>query len=218
MYTFYVVQKDGILTQEDIENGVPLFGNQEEGDPKYVDANEDGEISYDDRVLKGNSNPRYMWGITNSFYFKGFDLRVLLQGQWGGYLYSLFGRGLDRTGMGIVENTLGLHRDRWRSPENPGAGERGKTVSRFGFIKNTDWLYPSDYWRVRNITLGYNFDRLLNNNRFIQGARVYVTAENWFGGDNYTGGFNPEAVNHEGDDYGAFPLSKSMIFGVNLTF
>jgi hypothetical protein len=124
---------------------------------------------------------------------------------------------MDRTGQGYVDNTLGFHRDRWRSPENPGAGKRGKATSSFGRIKNTDWLYPNDYWRIRNITLGYDLGRLIKSN-IIGGVRIYATAENYFGGDKYTGGFNPEAVNNDGDDYGAFPLAKSIIFGLNLTF
>jgi TonB-linked SusC/RagA family outer membrane protein len=218
LWSIYVVQQDGILTQADIDAGVALYGNQTVGDPRYVDANNDGVISPDDRVIVGKPNPDYIWGITNTFTFKGFDLRVLLQGQQGGHIYSLFGRAMDRPGMGLVENTLGLNRDRWRSPENPGAGERGKANSSFGFLKSTAWLYPSDYWRVRNITLGYDLGRLISNKRIVQGARIYVSAENWFGADKYTGGFNPEAINTGGDDYGAFPLAKSVIFGLNLTF
>lgn len=124
---------------------------------------------------------------------------------------------MDRTGQGYVDNTLGLHRDRWRSADNPGAGLRGKATSSFGRIKNTDWLYPNDYWRIRNITLGYNLGGALKT-KLLSSARIYATAENWFGGDKYTGGFNPEAVNNAGDDYGAFPLSKSIIFGLNLSF
>ena len=217
MYSIYVVQQDGILSQEDIDSGAPVYGTQEEGDPKYVDADGDGEITPDDRVLSGHPNPDYVWGVNNTFSWKGFDLNVLIQGQWGGVIYSTFGRAMDRTGQGYVDNTLGFHRDRWRSPENPGAGKRGKASSSFGRIKNTDWLYPNDYWRIRNITLGYDLGRLIKSN-IIGGARIYATAENYFGGDKYTGGFNPEAVNNDGDDYGAFPLAKSIIFGLNLTF
>ncbi len=217
MYSLYVVQQIGILSQADIDGGAALYGNQQEGDPKYLDANNDGVISPADRILSGHPNPDYIWGINNRFTFKNFDLSVLVQGQWGGKIYSTFGRGLDRTGMGFVENTLGLHRDRWRSPEDPGAGLRGKASSSFGRIKNTDWLYPNDYWRIRNITLGYNLGNVLSNT-FISGARIYATAENYFGGDKYDGGYNPEAVNNSGDDYGAFPLPKSIIFGLNFTF
>ncbi|ALI97847.1 SusC/RagA family TonB-linked outer membrane protein [Rufibacter tibetensis] len=218
LWSIYVVQQDGILTQADIDNKVPLYGRQTVGDPRYVDADKNGVITADDRVVVGKPNPDYTWGFTNTFAFKGFDLRVLLQGQWGGEIYSLFGRAIDRPGMGLVENQLGLNRDRWRSPENPGAGERGKANSSFGFLKSTAWLYSSDYWRVRNITLGYDLGRLITNKKLIQGARLYVSAENWFGKDKYEGGFNPEAVNTGGDDYGAFPLSKSVTMGLNVSF
>ncbi|MCB0608950.1 MAG: TonB-dependent receptor [Lewinella sp.] len=217
MYSIYVVQQIGILSKADIENGVARYGNEQEGDPKYFDADGDGVITPDDRVLSGHPNPDYVYGITNSFNFKKFDLSVLVQGQWGGKIYSTLGRALDRTGMSFVENTLGLQRDRWRSAEDPGAGLRGKAVSSFGRIKNTDWLYPNDYWRIRNITLGYNVGSVFSN-RLISNLRIYASAENYFGGDKYLGGWNPEAVNNSGDDYGGFPLSKSLIFGLNVTF
>jgi len=111
---------------------------------------------------------------------------------------------------------LAKYADRWRSEANPGNGLH-KMYSTFGRIKNTDWLYSSDYVRVRNITLGYNLAQLIKS-EVISGARVYITAENWFGVDGYGGGFNPEAVNTNGVDYGGFPLQKSIILGVNLTF
>jgi len=217
MYTINVVEQDGILNQSDIDDGAALYGNQVAGDPKYVDADGDGVITPDDRVLFGHPNPDYIWGISNSFTWKGFDLNIPIQGQWGGVIYSTFGRAMDRTGQGYNDNALGFHRDRWRSPEDPGAGERGKAYSSFGRIKNTDWLYPNDYWRIRNITLGYDLGKLIGNDIF-SALRIYATAENYFGGDKYDGGFNPEAVNNEGDDYGAFPLAKSIIFGLNVTF
>ena len=218
MYSLYLIQNLGILTQEDIENGAALYGSQTAGDPKYLDHNNDGVISPEDRVLSGSPQPDYIWGITNNFTYKGFDLNILIQGQWGGMIYSTFGRAMDRPGMDFVENVLGRHRNRWKSPEEPGDGNTGKAVSTFGRIKNTDWLYPSDYWRIRNITLGYDLGQLSGSEKFVSGARIYVTAENFFGGDKYTGGFNPEAVNNDGDDYGAFPLSRSVVLGLNLRF
>ena len=223
MYTIYVVQQDGLLTSEDIANGVAVYGSEEAGDPKYVDQNNDGTIDAADRTYSGHPNPDYVWGITNDFAYKGFDLSILLQGQWGGVIYSTFGRAMYRTGQGSSENTLGKARDRvmWQEGQvltaADVAGKEHKSPSTFGRIKNTDWLYANDYWRIRNITLGYDLGRLIRS-QVITGARVYVTAENWFGGDKYDGGFNPEAVNNSGDDYGAFPLSKSMVFGLNLKF
>lgn len=117
--------------------------------------------------------------------------------------------------MGYNENRLGLWRDRWRSEDDPGAGLRGKPYQTGPRIKNTDWLYPSDYVRVRNITLGYDLGGMVKL-KSISGLRLYVTLENYFGSDKYHGGWNPEAVTYNGDDYGAAPIPKSMIFGLNL--
>ncbi|MEN3323236.1 TonB-dependent receptor [Mariniflexile soesokkakense] len=222
MYTLYLVQQDGLLTTEDINNGVARYGNQEAGDPKYVDINEDGVITPDDRTYSGSPNPDYLWGITNSFKYKDFDLSVQLQGQWGGKIYSTFGRAMYRTGQGASDNLLDLGpRYIWQEgaivTEADVAGLERKSPSSFGRIKNTDWLYDNDYWRVRNISLGYNLGSQIQSD-LISGARIYVTMENWFGGDKYDGGFNPEAVNNSGDDYGAFPLSRSVTFGLNLNF
>ena len=218
MYSLFLVKEIGLLTTEDIATGYPRFGNQEAGDPKYLDANGDKKIDANDRVLIGGPNPDYVWGITNTFSFKGFDLNILIQGQSGGYIYSMFGRAVDRTGQGYMDNALASYANRWKSPADDGtAGLTQKAHSVFGRIKNTDWLYKSDYWRVRNITLGYNLGNVLKG-KVISGARLYVTAENMFGKDKYDGGWNPEALNTTGEDYGSFPLSKGFVAGLNLTF
>ncbi|MGE4587017.1 MAG: SusC/RagA family TonB-linked outer membrane protein, partial [Mangrovibacterium sp.] len=217
MYSIYVVKQIGILSAEDIANGAALYGSEEEGDPKYEDYNKDGTISAEDRQILGHPNPDYTWGLTNTFKYRGFDLSIFIQGQHGGKLYSTFGRAVDRTGTGWLDNQIQAWAYRWRSADNPGKGLKGKAKSSFGRIKNTDWMYPSDYWRIRNITLGYDLKKLINS-KLISRARIYVTAENWFGDDKYDGGANPEAVNTYGDDYGGIPLAKSMIFGVNFTF
>ena len=218
MYSLFLVQENGLLTTADIAAGYPRFGNQEAGDPKYIDANGDKKIDANDRVLIGGPNPKYVWGITNTFSFRGFDLSVLIQGQSGGYVYSMFGRAVDRTGQGYMDNALASYANRWRSAADDGKpGLTQKAHSTFGRIKNTDWLYSSDYWRIRNITLGYDLGRLLKG-KVLSGARLYVTAENMFGKDKYDGGWNPEAVNTTGEDYGSFPLSKGLVAGLNLTF
>ena len=223
MYSINVVRQIGILSKEDIANNVALYGNQKEGDPKYFDYNKDGMIDANDRVIVGHPNPDYIWGVKNSFKYKGFDLEILVQGQSGGSIYSLFGRSLNRTGMVFSDNTLATYNDRWRSAENPGAGEVGKAYSTFGRIKNTDWLWSSDYLRVRNITLGYDLNTLLKSIN----ARMYITAENFFGYDKYKGGYNPEAANTdlsgnslypEAGDYGGLPLPRSLILGLNINF
>jgi TonB-linked SusC/RagA family outer membrane protein len=224
VYSFFVVKQIGILSQSDIDGGAARFGAQTAGDPRYEDYNGDGVIDSKDRQVVGQPNPKYTWGITNTLRYKGFDLSFLVQGQNGGKIYSTLGRAIDRTSVGYKENALGRVRDRWYSADNPGDGIKGKATGSFGFIRNTDWLYSSDYFRVRTITLGYDLGRVISN-RIAQGARLYVTAENFFGHDKYYGGLNPDAVNTSntgnfvsGSDYGGLPLAKSLVLGLNLSF
>jgi TonB-linked SusC/RagA family outer membrane protein len=226
MYSIYAVKMIGILSSADISNKVPVFGSETVGDPKYYDANGDGVIDASDRVIVGQPNPKYTWGITNSFRYKNFDVSFLVQGQSGGSIYSLLGRALGRTGQGFTDNALGTYRNRWRSESNPGDGRVSKAYSTFGRIINTDWLYSSDYIRVRNITIGYDLGKVIKSKQ-IQGARLYLTLENFFGRDKYLGGLNPEATNTdlsgsssypEAGDYGGLPLPKSLIFGININF
>ena len=231
MNSIFVVKQDGCLTAADIANKVAMYGTETVGDPRYVDVSgpkgvPDGIIDANDRQIVGHPNPDYTWGITNTFKYKGFDLSVLIQGQNGGSIYSLLGRAITRTGQGFTDNAPSFYQDRWISADQPGAGRVSKAYSTFGRIVNTDWLYSSDYWRIRNITLGYDLGSIIKKN-IIEGARLYVTAENWFGHDKYYGGANPDATNTDlsgnssylaPGDYGGLPLAKSIIIGLNITF
>lgn len=226
--SIYVVKQNGFLTQADINNHYPVYGTGETvGDPKYVDYDGNGVITEGDKQIVGHPNPNYTWGVTNTFRYMGFDLSVLVQGQNGGNIYSLLGRAITRTGQGSTDNAPAFYNDRWRSPDNQGAGRISKAYSTFGFVANTDWLYSSDYYRIRDITLGYNLKNLIKSNKIFQAIRIYATAENFFGHDKYYGGLNPEAQNTsissngslpEAGDYGGLPLAKSLIFGLNVTF
>ena len=225
--SIYVVQQIGFLTQDDINKKVAVYGSGETvGDPKFLDLNGDGVITEADKMIVGHPNPDFTYGVTNTFRYKDFDLSILVQGQWGGSIYSQLGRAITRTGQGFTDNAPASYTQRCISPDNQGAGRFSKAYSTFGFVAGTDWLYSSDYIRVRDITLGYNLKKIVKTS-FISGARVYLTLENFFGHDKYYNGLNPEAANTtissngsypEAGDYGGLPLAKSFIFGVNITF
>lgn len=227
--SIYVLNVLGFLTQDDITKNVARYGpNEQPGDFKFEDLNGDGTITEADKQIVGHPNPDWTYGVTNTVKYKGFDLSVLVQGQAGGSIFSQFGRSISRPGQGRSDNHPASFVDRWYSETNRGAGRFSKAYSTFNtpITSATDWLYSSNYVRVRNISLGYDLKNLVKKN-FMQAARIYFTLENFFGHDKYTNGLNPEAVNTgissnsaypEAGDYGAMPLSKSLIFGVNITF
>jgi hypothetical protein len=198
------------------------------GDFKFEDINGDGIITEADKQIVGHPNPDYTYGITNTFRYKGFDLNVLVQGQWGGSIYSQLGRAITRPGQGSSDNHPASFVNRWYSESNRAKAGLVKLILliTIPITAATDWLYSSDYIRVRNITLGYNLKALLKKN-YVQNARVYLTLENFFGHDKYINGLNPEAANTavssnaaypESGDYGGMPLAKSFILGLNITF
>jgi TonB-linked SusC/RagA family outer membrane protein len=227
--SIYVLKTIGFLSQDDIAKGVARYASgQQEGDLKFQDTNGDGVITEADKVIVGHPNPDYTYGITNTFRYKGFDLSVLVQGQSGGSIYSELGRAISRPGQGRSDNHPQSFVNRWISPTSQGDGRFGKAYAIYNnpITSATDWLYSSDYIRVRNITVGYNLKGLIKTSA-IQGARLYLTLENFFGHDKYINGLNPEAANTavssngafpEAGDYGAMPLAKSFIIGLNITF
>ena len=120
MYTLFMLVQDGVVTQADIDAGGTTIGGNalKLGDPRYIDQNGDKKITADDRVDVGNPTPKIIWGITNTFKYKAFDLNVLVQGQNGGTVYGMIGRGINRTGMSAGENNLDVDpavRGNWKT-------------------------------------------------------------------------------------------------------
>ena len=226
MYSYYVIKKTGILTQADINNPkVAKLTGETVGDEKYYDKNGDGIIDANDRVVGGHPNPNYTWGLTNMFRYKSFDLSVQVYGQHGGSIMSYIGRALDNPANGI--STLqGVWRDRWTAANPNYNAPRGKIGFAYTIpYTTTDWVYSTDFIRIQSITLGYNLKTVIKSGVF-SSARVYVSLQNWFGHDKYEGGVNPEAQNTNlttgsyplPGDYGAMPLNKSAVLGVNFAF
>ncbi|MDP4256428.1 MAG: TonB-dependent receptor, partial [Bacteroidota bacterium] len=190
-----------------------------------LDVNGDGIIDANDRVNGGQPTPKYTWGLTNTFRYKSFDFMVQVYGQHGGSILSYIARAIDNPANGVSTN-LGVWRDRWTAANpNPNA-PRGKIGFAYTIPYTTsDWVYSTDFFRIQSITLGYNLKSIVKTG-VISTARVYASLQNWFGWDKYKGGVNPEAQNTNltnstyplPGDYGAMPLNKSAILGINLTF
>jgi hypothetical protein len=175
----------------------------------------DGRITEDDQVIVGNPHPDFIFGVTSSMQFKGFDASFLIQGTQGNDIWNNI-----RTQF---ENPLGQRNmlkgmiNRW-SPENPS----NEYVSGFqgGRIPFSDrFVEDGSFVRVRSIILGYTLPKI----RGISNARIYLNGSNLFTFTNYSG-FDPEVNSRGGSntmlgiDEGTFPASKSILLGVQLSF
>lgn len=207
LYDAIGVYKD----QADVD-GSPKMAKTIVGDSKYRDVNADGIIDENDRTNVGQALPSFVYGFTNTFSYRNFDLNILLTAQTGGMIYSMVGRSIDRPGMGYLYNKLAKWENRWKSPEDPGDGMTPSINATTGSYYDTRWLYSSDYVRLKNITFGYNIPKM----KWFERARIYISVENPYIWHNYDGGFTPEAANNEGGDYGGYPQSRTYSIGINL--
>ncbi|MCR9228879.1 MAG: TonB-dependent receptor [Flavobacteriaceae bacterium] len=226
-YYGYVV--DGIYqTQEEIDNA-PLDTQAPDpapGDFRFKDVDGDGEITPDDRTVTGSYFPDFTWGINNRLTFKNIDFSFLIQGVEGNEILNLTSRHMKNGEANF--NSYAIFNERWKSPSQPGNGSIPRADRESGNHGNNNrpssfQVEDGSYVRLRNVTLGYTLptDNLFGSK--IQKLRFYVTATNLFTITDYLG-YNPEVSSittnslTPGEDYGAFPLTKSFTLGLNLKF
>ena len=223
--SYYGYQTDGIYqNQAEIDAGpTDMIATPRPGDFRWKDINEDGLITSADRTVVGNYLPDFTFGINNTFSMSNFDFSFLIQGIQGSEVLNL-----TRRHMGNGEANYNSYRDwvnRWQSEANPGNGEIPRANRQTGNSNNRPSNYQvedASYVRLRNVTLAYTFDKGVLGNAF-SNLRLYVSGTNLITMTDYLG-FNPEVnnqedgVNVQGEDYGAYPLSKVFTFGLNASF
>jgi TonB-dependent starch-binding outer membrane protein SusC len=225
---FYGFVLEGVYTPEDLEDPKIVITPQVyEGNVKYKDVNGDGLINdVLDYTIIGNPHPDFIFGLTNNFGFKGFDLGIIINGQYGGQVMN----GLRQT----TDNLQGFFNidraweNRWRSREDPGDGIRSgipQVRPSWGHRVSTLWVEDASYLRIANLTFGYTLPRkIVEKLKVINNSRIYMTIQNLAMFTNYTGA-NPEgqAANQNntlvpGFDMTSYPLSRTTSLGVNLNF
>lgn len=226
-YYGYVV--DGVYqTQADIDNAPTdtQAPNAGPGDLMFKDINGDGEITPDDRTVTGSYFPDFTWGLNNSFSYKNVDFSFLIQGVEGNEILNLTSRHLKNGEANF--NSYAIFNERWKSVTDPGNGYMPRADRESGNHGNNSrpssfQVEDGSYVRLRNVTLGYTLpiDNLFGGS--IQRLRFYVTGTNLITATDYLG-YNPEVSSIStnsltpGEDYGAFPLTKSFTMGINFKF
>src|SRR5690606_4100183 len=130
-----------------------ITGNLRPGDMKYLDYDNDGKITPDDRVRRDkNTDPTFQGGINMELNYKNFDLSILFQGATGGELRV----GTDESGA-IGNYLLDFYENRW-SIDNPSSTHPRITdrSDQYYSYNNTYWLRSTNYIRLKNVELGYN--------------------------------------------------------------
>ncbi|MBD0294935.1 MAG: TonB-dependent receptor [Flavisolibacter sp.] len=207
------------MNREDYDKS-PKFMTSNVGTAKMRDVNGDGVITVDDRTIIGNPNPDFIFGITNSFAYKNFDLSIVASGSYGNDIMNTTLETLNN--LDGVFNVMKDVANRWRSEQNPGNGRIPRVLSgTTGLFRNahSGWVTDGSHLTIKNIALGYNVP--LRNRNYLRSARLYGSMQQALVFTKYqgtnpevnTGGTNPL---QQGLDFTAYPVPRTFTIGVNL--
>lgn len=208
--------------QAEIDSWVNSKGQQIQpdarpGDFRFQDTNDDGVIDDNDRVDLGNPFPTVTFGLNLNVSAYGFDLGITTAGQAGNKIFSVLRRAdlsMSNYGAWVL--------NRWHGEGTSNSIPRVATND-----TNLNWTRPSDFylkdgdfWRIRNITLGYTFR--IPEKYYLQKVRLFASVDNAFIFTKYEG-YDPEVGNggsilSSGIDRGVYPRPRTVSVGLNLTF
>lgn len=219
---FWGYETDGVYRDEDDvnKNGIP-FGDDMPipGDIKFVDVSGDAKINEQDRTKIGDPNPDFIYGLNNTFRYKGFDLNVFINGVYGNDIFNV---NLIQS-LSVLTNTNQMASvvNRW-TPDNTITVIPRKNAN-YSEEQASRHIEDGSFLRLKNVSLGYNFYGKSMGMPWLKSAKVYISATNLLTITNYSG-FDPEVNSlgqnnlNYGIDYGTYPMTKSVLFGIKLGF
>lgn len=234
---FYGYQTNGILqNQTDVDNYVTKNGDpivigterdtpRRPGDVHFVDRNGDGVIDDADKTMIGKPMPDVELGLQLNAEYKGFFVNTTLAGKFGMQVMQSY-----RTYIDQRENFTTEIFDRWHGEGTSNRIPRLSNGSTANFNLMSDmYVHDADYLRISNLTFGFKFDELLRNFKIINAATLSVSVNNLYTFTKYSG-MNPE-VGYGGNwksgaaigwasgiDLGLYPLPRTVMIGLNVTF
>ena len=229
--SFYGFKVLGIFqSQSEADAWAPYGTYNSPGKFKIEDTDNNNEINDSDRGIIGSPHADYTYGINLNLDYKNWSLNVFGNGSQGNELFNYVRFFADFNSFQGNRSTRAL-RDAWQ-PSNPAAPKSSWTAANPNATSpimdandqtssrvSTYLIEDGSYFRIKNIQLTYNFDDTINSLLGIAGGQVYLQAQNFITITDYSG-LNPEvqtgADTTMGFDGGYYPVSKTLIVGLNI--
>lgn len=237
---FYGFKSDGIFqTQAEIDAlnaaAASKFGSGSfyqvsrtaPGDRKFMDLNNDGRVTDDDRTIIGSPIPDYFGGITFDGSFRQFDFSIFWYASVGNEIINYAKRNLQNfdldAGVGIQNLGEEFYLNHWTADKPSTVYPRLVAIDNNGNNRISDaFVEDGSFLRLKNVQVGYALPGAFTKRLRMAGARVYVSAQNLVTFTKYTG-LDPEigeaaGVTANGLDIGTYPISRYFAVGFNLNF
>jgi TonB-linked SusC/RagA family outer membrane protein len=208
------------------------------GDYIFADLNKDGVIDHNDCTFIGNPEPKFTYGIGNTFSWKGFDLTIFLSGSYGNDVLNYNRKWIEdpRANNNLLKKVLNYARVEKIDPDGPddyrnlhvtGGDPRMSRISASSTNANQRmsdrYVEDGSYLRIQNISLGYTFPKKWIAPLNLTNVKLYANLQNVYTWTKYDG-FDPEVGSMYGDalmnglDYGRYPSPRIYTFGLNVAF
>ncbi|QJD81442.1 SusC/RagA family TonB-linked outer membrane protein [Spirosoma rhododendri] len=180
----------------------------------------------------GSALPKYTGGITNTFTYKGLSLTVLIDFKLGGKMIS--GTNLNLFRHGLQKETLVGRGDADNKMVGAGVNANGEANAVRAFVQDyysvgrskslgEQVVYDAGLWKLRQISLGYDFTKFLPKSLFIKGVRLSAVASNIAILKKWVPNIDPEQFGFSSDNLvgleaTGLPTTRSVGFNLNVKF
>ena len=152
------------------------YENTQPGDLIFVDVNQDGQITSDDRTMIGNPHPDVNMGLNLNFGYKGFDLNISAVAVLGNQIARSYRDVKDAPLDNYTTEIYG----RWHGEGTSNRLPRLTSTASLNWQNVSDiYIEDGDYLRLSNLTIGYDFKHLFPN-MVLEKARIYFAVQNLF--------------------------------------
>ena len=189
------------------------------GEIKYRDLDGNGRIDKEDRTIIGDTNPKFIYSLTNNFAWKNFSLSFMIQGSQGNDILNYNLTDIAMSNIGNV--TQEAYNSRW-TPENAALAKWPKATAGYTrtWLVSNRYVENGSYMRLKYLTIGYDWKRpfpWLENIRFSLTANnlFTITKYSWFDPDVNAAGSNAASP---GVDSYSYPSARSFSLGINFVF
>lgn len=196
--------------------GFRVLGYDDEGAPIFENVdNSDDVINDNDRVMIGKPLPDLSYGITLSLGWKNLDFTVFGNGTCGNDVLNAYNV------TSISYSLKSMFDQRW-TEQNPNAKFAKPSPNNYDhYIVSDDMIFDGSYFRIKQIQLGYTLPSVLTRKICIEKMRLYTSVDNAFLFTSYPG-LDPEVATNTisgiGIDFGCYPTTRKIVFGVNVIF
>ena len=194
--------------------GYKYMGVDASGEPTYLkaDGTVDTKVDSGDMVMLGQGTPKLTFGLNINLAWKGLDFQLFGSGVSGNVIMPV----LYRTGF---KNHMKYEMDNYKNGTYP---EPSKTRGNYQFWSSSANIFKGDYFRIKQLQLGYTLPSKITKKAQISNLRFYVSLDDFFTITSYPG-LDPETASVNtgsgaGLDWGSYPTMQKVILGVNLTF